>query len=81
MSGNGGRNTLHVRVQTRSAQRKVEKLGPGMYKVYVHAAPAGGEANREVIAALASHFGVSKSSVRILRGERARDKLVLLEHD
>jgi uncharacterized protein YggU (UPF0235/DUF167 family) len=56
----------------------VEKLSPREYKVDVAAAAEKGRANRELRAALASHFGVPVSSISILRGERSRVKLVSL---
>ena len=70
---------LTVRVHPRSRKPGVEKLGPQEYKVHVTAPPEKGEANREVAAALAAHFGIPVSGVRILRGERSRLKFIALE--
>jgi uncharacterized protein len=57
------------------------KLGPQEYSVHVASPPEKGAANREVIAALAAHFGLSASSVRIVRGETSRSKFIALELD
>jgi hypothetical protein len=70
---------LTVRVHPRSRKLGVEKLSPQEYKVHVTAPPEKGEANREVVAALAAHFGVPVSRVRILRGEKSRLKIIALE--
>jgi len=47
--------------------------------VHVAAPPEKGQANREVVAALADHFGLPASRVRIVRGEHSRIKRVALE--
>ena len=70
---------LTVRVHPGSRKVKVETLGPDEYKVHVAAPPEKGQANREVVAALADHFGLPASRVRIVRGEHSRIKRVALE--
>jgi uncharacterized protein len=73
------RKLLTVRVHPGSRTVKVERLGPDEYKVHVIAPPEKGEANKELVAALAEHFGLPVSRVRIVRGERSRIKRVSLE--
>jgi hypothetical protein len=70
---------LTVNVQPRAQNPGIEKLDSGEYRVRVHAPPTKGEANREVMKALASHFGVPPSSVKIVRGMKSRKKAVLIE--
>ena len=65
---------LDVRVQPKAKRNRVEAIERGRLKVYVIAPPEGGKANEAVIALLAKTLGVSKSSVRIVRGHTARDK-------
>ncbi len=48
----------------------------GMFKVYVNAPAVEGKANKALIELLAEHFNVRKSAVRIVRGEKAREKVV-----
>jgi hypothetical protein len=79
--GSARRKFLTVRVHPGSRRVKVEKLGPDEYKVHVAAPPEKGEANRELAAALADHFGLPVSRVRIVRGEHSRIKRVALESD
>ncbi len=43
------------------------------------ARPVEGAANQELVGFIAKRLGVAKSAVRILRGERGRDKLVEVE--
>lgn len=56
----------------------VEKIGDDTYKVRVHAAPAKGAANKEVIVSLADYFDVPSSMVKIVRGQTSRNKLIEL---
>jgi uncharacterized protein (TIGR00251 family) len=48
----------------------------GRLKVYLTAPPVEGKANKALIRFLAEHFGVKKKQIRIVRGEKSRDKLV-----
>ena len=77
--GEGRKKLLTVRAHPGSREAKVEKLGENEFRVHVLAPPEKGEANREVVAALAEHFGLPASRLRIIRGERSRIKLIALE--
>jgi uncharacterized protein len=53
---------------------------PGMrLKIRIKAPPVDGKANAQLIAFLASEFGVAKRAVRIISGELGRQKSVLIE--
>lgn len=67
---------LSVRVKPNSKSTKVEKTGENSYSVHVHAPAAEGKANAAVIEALAEHFSIPKSRVRIAVGHSTRNKLV-----
>ena len=47
-----------------------------LYKVYVTVAPEQGKANKKMIELLSEYFNVSKSQVKILKGEISRNKIV-----
>lgn len=70
---------LTVSVQPRAKNPGIEKLDSGEYRVRVHAPPVKGEANKEVVKTLASHFSVPPSCVKIVRGMKSRKKAVLIE--
>jgi uncharacterized protein (TIGR00251 family) len=70
---------LKVKVQPRSRQQRVQKIADGEYAVRVLSPPSEGKANRELIAVLASHFHLPPSRVKILKGEKSRQKIVILE--
>ena len=67
---------LNIRVQPKAKKTGIEKISDNMYKVRVSAAPEKGAANKEVVTALASHFGVPRSRVRIIKGEKSRSKVI-----
>lgn len=67
---------LHIRVSPNSSRPGIDQQPDGSLWVRVSALAQEGRANEEVIEALARHFRVPKSHIRILHGETTRDKLV-----
>jgi len=66
---------VKIRVVPRAKQNKVvEEMG--RLKVYLTAPPVEGKANELLIEVLAEHFGVKKKQLRLVRGEKGRDKMV-----
>lgn len=51
----------------------------GRLKVYLTAPASEGKANKALVEVLADHFGVRKSEVRIVKGEKGRDKVVEID--
>ena len=68
---------LVVRVKPRSARAGVGVEAGGVV-VRVHAAPADGKANDAVVDVTASFFGLSRSAVVLVRGQKSRHKELLL---
>jgi uncharacterized protein len=67
---------LAIRVQPRARVSEIVGEREGVVIVRAAAPPVDGKANAAVCALVARHAGVSKSSVRVLRGAGARDKLL-----
>ena len=67
---------IKVRVEPRSSKAQVVGVIGGILKVKLTQPPVGGAANRQLIQILAEHFQVSKSAVRIVRGETSKNKVV-----
>ena len=67
---------IEVRIHPRASRNSVEVSDDGRVKVSVTAPAEGGKANAAVIALLAKKLGLAKGNVEIVRGQRARDKLV-----
>jgi len=53
----------------------------GKPKVYVRAPAIDNRANRALIEVLARHFNVKKRSIRIVKGERSREKIIEIDVD
>ena len=66
---------VKVRVTPRARVQKIVANGDNL-RVYTNVAPADGKANAAVIEMLAKHYGVPKSSIRIVRGETSHDKVI-----
>ena len=66
---------FNVRVTPHAKQNKVVENGD-VLRVYTTVAPENGRANDAVIKALAKHFGVAKTQIKIVRGVTARDKII-----
>ncbi|UCF47757.1 MAG: DUF167 domain-containing protein [Myxococcales bacterium] len=71
-----GAITFEVRVAPRASRNRVVGIQDGALKVALTAAPVDGAANEALKKLLAKALGVSKSSVEIIRGDRARIKMV-----
>ena len=69
---------MRVYVQPRASRAKVQGVHDGALKVAITAPPVDGEANAALIKLLAKHFGVARSTVSLVAGERSRNKTVEL---
>ncbi len=76
-SGTGVR--FNVRVQPRASRTEVAGTQGDAVRIRVAAPPVEGAANAELVGFIAKRLGVAKSAVRILKGDRGRDKTVEVE--
>ena len=74
-------NILTVKVIPNAKKPLVEKEEQNIYLVRVDAPAVGGKANKRLIELLAKHFGVKKSAVRIIKGEKSREKIIEIDSD
>ena len=66
---------INVRVIPRAKINQVEVQPDGVVRVHTTTAPTDGKATADVIKMLARHYGVPKTSIRLIRGETSRDKM------
>ncbi len=71
---------VEVRVHPRARQKRCVRDGQ-VLRVKLTSAPADGKANEELAEILAEVFSVRKSEVLIVRGKKARIKLISLPLD
>lgn len=65
-----------ITVKPGSSQEKIIETAPGELTVYLRAKAHDGEANDALIKLLSKHFKVAKTSIKILRGQKSRQKLI-----
>lgn len=70
---------IHITVSPRSSKNELLLLPDGTYKVKLTAAPIDGEANEALINFLSKEFDVAKSNIQIIKGERGKKKVVIME--
>ncbi|MBU0503833.1 MAG: DUF167 domain-containing protein [Candidatus Omnitrophica bacterium] len=66
---------LNIKVVPKSSRNLVKEESNNL-KVYLTKPAYGGLANEQLISSLANYFKVKKYQVKIIKGERSRDKLV-----
>lgn len=67
---------LCVRVIPNAGRDEVVGLHDGVLKIKLQAVPEDGKANKALCLLLAKHFGCHKREVRIVAGEKSRNKVV-----
>jgi uncharacterized protein (TIGR00251 family) len=67
---------IEVRLQPRASRDELVGLRDGVLHVRVCAPPLDGEANRALCRLLAGRAGIARTRVEVVRGVRARNKLV-----
>ena len=70
---------LKVRVYPGSSRNAVAWSADQGLKVWVTAAPEDGKANAALLKLLADRLGIPRSGIRIIRGQRSRNKVLRLE--
>lgn len=64
-----------VRVIPNSKEQRLFREGNAI-KAYVKARPENGKANQELITLLSEYFDVNKREIKIIKGEKSRNKII-----
>lgn len=72
---------LKVTVIPNSSQSCIVGIQEGIIKLKLNSPPIDGRANKEVIAFFSKFFRVSKSSIKLLRGDKSKLKTLKIEGD
>jgi uncharacterized protein (TIGR00251 family) len=70
---------LTIRVTPRAKRNAVARAAAGQWKVFVTAPPEDGRANEAVLELLADQLGVRRRQLRLLSGEKSRQKVVAID--
>jgi len=65
-----------IKVIPNAKKNEVSEEGENRLRIRTTAPALGGRANKALIELLAEFFKVKKSSIRIIRGEKSREKVV-----
>ena len=68
--------TINIRVMPNAGRNEVSEEKDGSLRVRVTAPAERGRANKAAVELLAKFLGVKKSAVKIVKGEKSRDKTV-----
>ncbi|MBI4690468.1 MAG: DUF167 domain-containing protein [Nitrospirae bacterium] len=68
-----------IKIKVITNAKKNEVVAGDIFKVYVNAPAVDGKANKALIGILAEHFKVRKSNVKIVKGEKSREKIIEIE--
>ncbi|MDR1303189.1 MAG: DUF167 domain-containing protein [Puniceicoccales bacterium] len=67
---------LSIRVIPNAPKSEIIFLDSGEWKIKIQAPPEDGKANGAIIQLLAKHFKVPKNFIRIVSGEKSRQKII-----
>lgn len=67
---------VNIRVKANAKEERIEKLSTGDFIVCVRQPAHEGKANAGVIKLLSEYFGVPKSLINIIKGLKAKNKVV-----
>jgi len=70
---------ISIKVIPRAKKERIMETENG-FKVYVSSPPEDGRANEAVIKILSEHFNVSKSLIKIIKGEKSRNKILEIQN-
>lgn len=69
---------LRVKVHADARENRLEIKAPGLYEVWVKAAPEQGKANAAVLALLAQRLDIPAKKLRIIKGATSPSKIVAI---
>jgi uncharacterized protein (TIGR00251 family) len=70
---------VRIHVQPRARRNELAGIHNGALKLKVLAPPVDDAANRAIIEFFSSLLDISKSSIRIISGQKSRDKTLLIQ--
>jgi uncharacterized protein (TIGR00251 family) len=65
---------INIKVIPRAKRATIKDGNP--LRVYVNQPPEDGRANDAVIKLLSEHFKIPKSKIKIIKGEKSREKII-----
>lgn len=69
---------LYIKLTPKASANRVVVLDDQTLKIYVTVVPEEGKANEAMISLLANHFNLPKSAFMLIRGQKSRQKVVVI---
>ncbi|MGC2061491.1 MAG: DUF167 domain-containing protein [Thermodesulfovibrionales bacterium] len=69
---------IEVKVEPRSSKKGLAGVLGNKLKVKLTAPPVDGAANEQLVEVLAEAFGIKKTSIKIIRGQSSKNKVIEL---
>ena len=67
---------IFIKAKSNSKKESIKKISETNFEIRVKESPVKGKANAAIAKALARHFGVPPSAVKIISGHTSRQKIV-----
>ncbi len=71
---------IYVRAKAGAKKEFIKQIDKTHFSVAVNARPENGKANMAIAKALARHFKIAPSRIRLIRGASARQKIFEIPH-
>ncbi|EMD46572.1 hypothetical protein EHI5A_162950 [Entamoeba histolytica KU27] len=71
---------IEVEIKPNAKTSEIQGVEDGLLKVSINSPPVDGKANTEVIAFMASTFGIKKSNVKLIKGQTSHHKTLQFEN-
>ena len=65
-----------IKVKPGTSQEKIVEKSEGEFIVYLRAKAHDGEANEALVKLLSKHFKVPKTTIKIIRGAKSKNKII-----
>ncbi len=70
---------IKVKVKPNAKKEEIKQISQDFYEVRVTVVPEKGKANQKVMEILSKHLKVPKSHIKLIRGEKSREKIFEIE--
>lgn len=71
---------IEATIKPGSSQEKIVKNSDESYTIFLHASAHNGEANQALIKLLSKHFETGKTNIKILSGQKSRQKRIEINY-
>jgi len=70
---------IFVKAKPNAKENKIEKIDDSNFIVSVKEPSIQGKANEAIVESLAEYFNVLKSDIEIIRGHKAKEKIIIIK--